>query len=248
MKSAEGYTLIAGDYMRKLLLLIILILNECDDMNRNYHFNDYIKDNIFLICTDGFPSRTESANTWKDQGDGSIRVLTKVKIIHPCFGGEYTTETFYKKCLQGQVFRPSQNDCKGTGTAPYWGAMLFQFCPSNDTACEKPKFNGDSWGNPNPVISPAEHSCSVDSTGGKSWAMIDSYYLNKEYVQMAPDIPTGISDFIWRGGLDLMQGDTSERTVFRFLEFGSTAYINGSDSFLKNTFHYVLCSVPEHRL
>ena len=234
--------------MKALIAMIFLIFTSCDNVSRTYHFNDYIKDNIFLICTDVFPAKTEYESTWSDQGDGSIRLLERKRTIHPCFGNEYLSETFYKKCLQGQVFRSSENDCRGIGTAPSWGAIKLQFCSSNDAACETASFNGSSWGNPNPVKSPAEHSCNVDSTSRKLWIMLSSSYIDKEYIQLAPDIPNGINDFFWRGGLGLMEGDTSEREVLRFIEYGSTEYINGKDKFLKNSTQYVLCQTLEHRL
>lgn len=55
---------------------------------------------------------------------------------------------FLKKCLQGQVYRPEQNDCRGTGDINNnYGATLLQFCDKNDGSCSSQKSILDGSGN-----------------------------------------------------------------------------------------------------
>lgn len=50
--------------------------------------------------------------------------------------GTDTYSFFLKKCFQGQIYRSSFNDCKGTGDASNnYGAQLLQFCDKNDNSC-----------------------------------------------------------------------------------------------------------------
>ncbi len=100
------------------------------------------------------------------------------------------SRAYMKKCLQGQVYRQAQNDCKGTGTAAnYYGAQKLQFCPTNVSTC------GD--------LSPAKISCLNDTTGGVtrdgSFSNFVSYYSEiKSYFKGRTDeIPSAKTDYYW---------------------------------------------------
>lgn len=104
--------------------------------------------------------------------------------------GSFTTpKLILKKCLQGQVYRKEQNDCKGAGTAAnYWNAQKFQWCSTNISTCTDSE-------------SPARTSCLNDTTVGRKWTEPSGFVYSKDtkdYFKQRPDeIPFGPTDYYW---------------------------------------------------
>ena len=200
---------------------------------------------LTFFCIEAQPLNTQIIDTWTDQNDGTIRRLTKKKDTHPCFGFEFYTETFFKKCLQGQVFRKEYNDCKGISTSPYWGAQTLQFCNNNDFSCQKAtQYDAQGnplWGLPDHSVSPAGISCSNDFTSNKIWKMAETSFVRESNTNIIPDFPKTETDFIWYGGISPLWEDESLHRAFLF-------YPYGENYFLKNSFQYVLCVTEEKKL
>jgi len=150
---------------------------------------------------------TTAVSSDSDLGDGTIRRVDTITNISPCWGERISYGTIYfKKCLQGQVYRSSTNDCRGAGNvSDLWGAQQLQFCPvsSYDSACLT--FNPNTEIAPkgiDPTASPAAISCAGDTTGGKSWKLMGhagTYYSPTDINLLAfnPDLPTGIANQFW---------------------------------------------------
>ena len=144
-----------------------------------------------------------------------------------------------KKCIQGQVYRAEQNDCKGKGTqADWWGAEKFQWCPTNDRAC----IVKNSDGSFDFTKSPAWASCIYDTTADKKWTRIsldyDSSVAYLKYTQAnrSEEIPMGNAYFYWEG----FETET-DATVFTLTEsWISRNYIHPYVK--KNTFQFVICT------
>ncbi len=144
-----------------------------------------------------------------------------------------------KKCIQGQVYRAEQNDCKGKGTqADWWGAEKFQWCPTNDRACEI----RNSDGSYDFTKSPAYATCNNDTTTGKKWQLISLDYYSQlayyTYIQkmQLDEIPTGNGYFYW-----WWSTNETDALVFSLNEsWTSSNYIYTYVK--KNTFHYALCT------
>ena len=100
-----------------------------------------------------------------DNADGTVSVTLSRS------NGVRMTQV-YKKCLQGQVYRPlPDNDCQGTGSvSDHYGALLLQFCSQNDDSCT-PGATLDGSG-----ISEVYSSCVAESPTG-TWKAPYSYYI-----------------------------------------------------------------------
>lgn len=135
-----------------------------------YSKNTTRADNIQLLyvyCFAMYNARTE-VTTVTDNQDGTVRIL--VENVNPCGHREFVSDKLFKKCIQGQVYRSAQNDCKGTGSvADYYGAQKFQWCSTKDGAC----LTADRSVDVNK--SPAAISCDKDTMGGQKWKIFDSY-------------------------------------------------------------------------
>lgn len=102
----------------------------------------------------------------KDNKDGTV-TFTYILYDRIMWGDQIkeTRTVILRRCLIGQIYRSAENDCKGTGTKENrWGALYLQWCPTNDTACEK---NGVA----DPAVSPAAKACDQDTTAGKKWQL-----------------------------------------------------------------------------
>ena len=103
-----------------------------------------------------------------------------------------------KKCLQGQVYRSAQNDCKGTGSAAdYYGAQKFQWCPTNDGACDDSSSASSAM---NLKISPAGKSCLNESLNQiTKWEPVlvfaDQKAVFSTYKDRGDEIP--VNEYIW---------------------------------------------------
>ncbi len=193
-----------------VLLVSIIVFSQCDNLPviGNKKPSEKIKETILRSCWFGSlvtPPRTESRVI--DNRDGTIS-LADVRIagtdicIIPGIGKRetFTIKYYIKKCIQGQVYRSAQNDCKGTGTATnYYGAQKYQVC-AVDGGC-------------NETTSPAYLACSSDKSLNRTFRLnnitnfvnanlIYSYFSNR------PDeIP---NDFFWFSGIEKLNFFTRE--------------------------------------
>jgi len=179
----------------------------------------------------------------KDMNDGTISYIITKSTRNVCLDpdGKKKRNVYYiKKCFQGQVYRPAQNDCQGTGNAGnHWGAQTFTFCNTNDNACD----NGIGR-SVIPAASPAGQSCDSDSTAGKKWGLfyfVHSFLEDKDYetarrtfIALLTEKPSGASIVVWT---PLVTSDSSKAYVNLINQDNSIT----ESSQLKNTSNYVLC-------
>lgn len=187
----------------------------------------------------------------QDMKDGTIKIST-YKLTSNVFGmtpnvSEIEMDFVYlKRCLQGQVYRSSQNDCKGAGTqSDYWGAQKFQWCPTNDRACEISKvytYNGYNYTytytyySVDRTKSPPYISCGNDTTANRKWELTGVSYGDRQiayykYVtsQRIDEIPSGDTDYYWYNG---------SQTI----DSSSVISLGGDYTYIyKNSYNYVLC-------
>lgn len=187
---------------------------------------DY-EDEILAVClqkTYVSSSNFSYADEVQDINDGTFNIIEVQEQIY-CFGLLRETKTYnltIKKCLQGQVYRQEENDCKGTGSADdHYGAQKYQWCETNDTSCDDDE-----------TKSPAKASCLNDNTAGRSWKLlsVDTIYnVYEDLISINDGIPSGDSDYYWNP----YSSNTSEAEA-------STLRGN-TDTFSKDTYLYVLC-------
>jgi hypothetical protein len=148
----------------KAIMLVIMILLNCGILNKPPKKDpreiDFLTSAALLNRDSG-----EKAEVI-DNKDGTLN-YTYIKWSSTA--GIYTETRgktiLVRRCLIGQVYRPEQNDCRGTGTeSNVWGRLKFQWCPTNDTSCE---VNGIA----DPTKSPAAKACAEDTFLGKKWRL-----------------------------------------------------------------------------
>lgn len=218
-----------------LLLLWIILFNRCDSdlpiIGKSNTEKESVYSKITQMCffvrLGGGPSGYKVV----DNNDGTVALVN-----YSSLGSEYCPPPFgktesilsikyyIKKCIQGQVYRQAQNDCKGTGTAAnYWGAQKLQRCLTNTAP-----FCGN-------LASPSSISCANDITAGRKWETdnfsggtgiknVQAYFLSRK-----EEIPTGIGDYYWSGY------DASLTDINGYSTGLASGYF-GDDSF-----NYVLC-------
>jgi hypothetical protein len=160
-------------------------------------------------------------------------------------------ETILQRCLSGQVYRIVQNDCQGIGTkATIWGAQKYQWCPSNDTACE----SLDSSGNyylVNTLLSPAAKACADSLLLGKKWQIPFGLFTSLP----SYDDPIGDMAFIYQKNPSLFDDYISIKSdIFTLGVWISTGRginqdidkkhimtYNSLVTVLNNSYQYVLC-------
>ena len=241
---------------KRVIFCILIMLLNCEKKQRSleYQIGDIADDlldsgawsPVLLAC--GGNVDITSYTEFIDMNDGTIKKQDYSHSHDNCYifpdSTTYSNIYYIKKCLQGQVYRPAQNDCQGTGTAPDWGAVKYQFCPTNDRACEmivQDEF-GANYYVADPTISPAAKACDLDATAGRKWRMFiyqtdaGKSINNVDYRIYYPDIPTGSLYTIWR------EADSSN------IETADTTYIDPATGgrvrngyVFKSTSHYVQC-------
>lgn len=221
-----------------LLLLWIIFFNRCDS-NIPIIGKKTEKDSLYSKVTQMcyFANLLGGPSGYKivDNNDGTVALVNYSTLgvdgCPPPFAKResiLSIQYYIKKCIQGQVYRQAQNDCKGTGTAAnYYGAQKFQGCPTNNTACD------DSSGNQSKTLSPARASCVNDKTVGRNWDNLDftlgtSIYNLKDYLfSRSDEIPSSSTDYYW------------------MYDFGSRNISNTGGSpagpLNKNLYNYILC-------
>jgi hypothetical protein len=187
-----------------------------------------------------------------DMKDGTLKVA-KYDVVTGIFGQgidkEYEQNSYLvKKCVQGQVYRPVENDCRGKGTQDnWWGAEKYQWCATDDRSCEKESiYNvGIYWIDESK--SPAAITCKKDQTNNLSWKIYSNTndsveYFPKLYTLLNDrryEIPQGIEDYFWIGD------DIDKKTTELYTNSVAFAVKIKSPTvkwtFKKSEQHYVLC-------
>ena len=134
---------------------------------------------------------------FEDMGDGTIRkqVISSYNSGLACVTNtSIIYEEYIMKCLYGQLYRPVENDCRGTGTAPLWGAIALAFCNTADRSCDVATdlynpytYDYDSEWFADPLTSPAAAACASSGLAGKEWKLPWGVSIYGENVQVFPD-------------------------------------------------------------
>ncbi len=157
--------------MKIIYIFIILILSNCEvlepiwtDKNQKKRDKDFGTLIMWASITGGPQIREEAQVT--DNKDGTLYyTYIKRQINWPGNPILEQKTILVQRCLFGQVYRPAENDCRGTGTkATVWGALKFQWCPTDDQSCEKD-------GVADPALSPAAKACADSTLLGKKWEL-----------------------------------------------------------------------------
>jgi hypothetical protein len=150
----------------------------------------------------------------------------------------------YKKCLQGQVYRTAEDDCKGTGdNTNFYGAQKFQYC-ATDRELDCILVNSYGSKVPDPVTSPAYASCYNDGFAGIQWSLpnamnkhgengiINAVYSNRpDEIQIGSEQYWGWLPFFYT--ITLKGGAKSYR-----IDFNSVSQLDS----LRTDNHFVICS------
>lgn len=213
-----------------LLLLWIILFNRCDSdlpiIGKKEKESTYSK--VTQMCY--FTALLGGPSGYKvvDNNDGTVALVNYSSLgvdgCPPPFGkieSILSIKYYIKKCIQGQVYRQAQNDCKGTGTAAnYYGAQKLQMCPTN-SSCTK-------------SVSPVVTSCKNESIGNRTWVPKSFWDFTSEYIALinyyksrSDEIPAALTDFYW--------------DYFPGLSFANIDGSLSSNSAFYTDFTYVLC-------
>ncbi len=184
-----------------------------------------------------------------DNGNGTLSIVDILTGTNspacPWFNsGRLVANVYFtiKKCVQGQVFRQSQNDCKGIGTAANnYGAIKFQWCETNDLSCTKLDSKGkrviDS------TKSPAGKSCATEG-----FILVTAFYndfrnpkLREQLLTMLTDAPKTENDYYWTEDPSFIQLSSD------IVNYEQSAYRlkNPSNNFNLNSSHYIFCGTEK---
>lgn len=152
-----------------ILTVLILILSNCFDFGQTAEEKKNRKngERFFLLELITLNYGTKEEGVVVDNKDGTLTYTYRLIQTNGIIGNKTLSEKtiLIRRCLIGQVYRTTQNDCQGTGTKDtVWGASQLQWCPTNDRSCEKD-------GKADSAISPAAKACATDTFAGKKWRL-----------------------------------------------------------------------------
>lgn len=112
-------------------------------------------------------------NVLQDMGDGRLGVVTTK---YPNDPSQWQPFAYIKRCLQGQIYRSVQNDCKGTGSASdIYGATPLQYCSSDiGTTCSK-SYSNSTFILDGSGTSGFYNSCASDNFLSRKWLPMNDY-------------------------------------------------------------------------
>ena len=215
------------------LLLSILILTNCFDTYKEEDKKRNSDNRVALLQMIGLSWGTKEEGKVVDNRDGTLTYTYTLIQTNGWLGNRILNQRtiLIRRCLIGQVYRQTQNDCQGAGTKEtVWGASQLQWCPTNDRSCEKD-------GKADPTISPAAKACAEDKFVGKKWRMVNlADNLGKIFpllsIQMINDLKN-INDF--RSPKFWLEESPSEERAWTINS------VSGTPSENKNTLFPVLC-------
>jgi len=150
------------------LLLSILILANCFDTYKEEDKKRNNDDRVALLQMIGLSWGTKEEGKVVDNKDGTLTYTYTLIQTNGWIGNRILSQKtiLIRRCLIGQVYRLTENDCQGTGTKEtVWGASQLQWCPTNNRSCEKD-------GKADPTISPAAKACADDTFAGRKWTLM----------------------------------------------------------------------------
>lgn len=186
-------------------------------------------------------------NTVEDNNDGTLSLVQYSGTSSPLcifnLGSKpnltRSVQYYVKKCVQGQVYRHTQNDCQGTGNAAnYYNAQKYQRCITNDTNCDQLDANG--YYLIDYTKSPAGVSCRTDITANKSsWFIFPITFLGEysNYINYFSDAPQGSSDYYWIANI---AGAVTQAGTYKLEAYNWKLQ---SVRFSLTTNNYVLCGL-----
>ncbi|MBR33625.1 MAG: hypothetical protein CMN77_20155 [Spirochaetaceae bacterium] len=250
-----------------LVALGIIIFTDCRALGTSEQAAAEAEANQFmaLLQVVGPLSRTNSYTNvippqYTDMEDGTIK---REHFLETCDrSGNCTYSNAYpviyiKKCLYGQVYRPAENDCKGTGNSGnFYGALKVQFCATDDTSCEDAKGYATS-------ASPAYQVCDAYTTAGREWTLpiisaeyhpdrnsepnlLNSYpdaVFDEDFLQLTDDMPQSSSNSIWHRVQ--LNGNGTKMYVY---EVGNNTTRADVQSRQRTFYSFVLCTSVEESL
>lgn len=131
------------------------------------------------------------------------------------------------KCLQGQVYRSVENDCRGAGSSSdNYGVQAYQFCSQNDGSCVNS--DGDLAGT---GISEAYNTCDQITPSG-DWKVMELSLKDSviNFYDVYPDFPVDSGD----SGFWLNDGGDQEAR-FNYISMSNRSWKPITEK------HYVLC-------
>ena len=215
-----------------LFLISLLFCSGEDDMDeavRNMSFYGIL---LFMM--------TDESYVLSDNHDGTV------SLHHKDGFGDIMHTHLYKKCLQGQVYRSAENDCRGAGTqADLWNASLLQYCNADDNTCNP---TGQYVAGENKYVHGVNSqiwvSCDADTTNGLKWypahGVVTELFYNNALGSVYPDLPWNSNVGIWSAFLYYLDNSKARFYTLPYDKY-STA-----DPELKTAQKYVLCgtSIP----
>ena len=219
------------------VLLIVLILASCQEGHHDEEWQAILSFGIPMLLLH------ERKYELKDNLNGTVDLYMKNGF------GSILESYVYKKCLQGQVYRTTENDCRGAGSeANLWNASLLQYCSTEDNACNPmDKFIQGSDDYVFGSNSQIYVSCDSDTTAGLKWYPVNGFgkvgflYDSDMLKTIFPDIPWDNSINIWLANSKI--GDSSQAGYSSFPR--KIEYINSYD--FKKAKKYTFCgtSIPK---
>lgn len=149
------------------LINTILFLSNCFDTNAKERKKRNEDNKVALLQVIGLSWGSKEVGTVVDNKDGTLTYTYQLLQTNGWLGNRIVSQRtiLIRRCLIGQVYRSTQNDCQGTGTKDtVWGASQLQWCPTNDRSCEKD-------GKADSAISPAAKACATDTFAGMKWEL-----------------------------------------------------------------------------
>ena len=143
----------------------------------------------------------------------------------------YSQAALVLKCLMGQLYRPAQNDCKGSGNAGNnYGANLYQYCDANNNSCNDVNGSGKLVTEGN---SAAYDACAAETNGEAQWEVLGAKFL--ESLARASDAATYFPDL---GTNAIWANQAASDTAARGISPGGAVSLKS-----KTDTSYVLCQV-----
>ena len=179
-------------FIKITILFLSFFFLKCSDEADNDKYNDNI---IRFGIMSMIASHENTVITDNNNGTLDYTITD--------FYGNVKWKIRFKKCLQGQVYRFAENDCRGAGTATNgWNASLLNYCNTNTFACN-PVVDGSQTYLVSGAQSQIFFSCDADATAGLKWRVVNIYEykadnIAKIYRNYNKDLPSDLgSTGIW---------------------------------------------------
>lgn len=217
--------------MKIFIIIILLFLVKCEDKNIDDKANiNQVKYGILFSVISDYK---ETTLNYIDNKDGTVSVHS----IRKTNGEDLGQVALFKKCLQGQVYRQTENDCKGTGSeSDNYGALKLQFCDKLDMSCNSVQPTNTLVGVLNGSNSEIYQSCGLENFFKKNWKVITRSHFSVDFDMNKINSTIMDGTEIW-----------TDSGLYDSLKYAYTIKWNQDyyTSDLKTNRHYLLCSEKE---